>query len=672
MSYIERYASIINNDYGYISLGEYCQKHGLYQLAVEAFGEAVKHNPRNAEAEMKRGRSQRALERQQQQQEQQGLPMSSDLLEWWQKLAEKGQYSEAVRLFEKLARRFPTHKPILEYLARAYEHVGHHKEAYETYRRFYLDGENANDDAYFRLAAHAAQMGLHQEAHNDRLAALTLNPFNHLVRRLVNEVNSSPDTVTYVTGDEYREDLAFKICRQPADTVSGEKLYSIFIEDRDLQTAERTFHLLQEVHPQEAIFYEYLAYVYVALEKPRKALDEFALARRLAPEGDYFYLDRTAEEAALMLGLDPQEAVVAAIGEADAPDDDQVTVGEDRKTAALQSWQGRALDQLIPHLAEVYAQGSPTVTSDADDDLAKRVQEAHAAIKEAFAARDERQAMVAFCALAAALLDQPAERQQNDAASRALYGELFLLLDEVPDALETGEGLHHVAECLARHYRIRDVDQLLTEAQEILPVLRIGEQQATGRVGDALEEPHACMDVLTRMRDLTDHNARLEYYARANRYLGEGRRLLHSSHTRLRRSLFRSLKSTLNTWQRVLDKIHAGLTAAADIRLNVRDTLVEADGDRFDVVLEVANRGKNTAENVAVTLVSTADFRVAKRNRRHIGILAPWLTETVTYESAGAAQGDRKTSFALEFSHEFSDLDSGAVRKNEMSRIWSP
>ncbi len=300
-------ASIKNEAAWFAQLGKFCARHALYARAASAFDMALKLDPHNESA--KRGKSQ--------------LPQwmvspeirlqshlekpDKDLLHAMWACAGQQRRSEVTEYLSALAEVWVDEPELFKLLGDAWHEQADYPAAAAAYRQTaFLRGSASS---FEWLGDYCFRRKLEKLAIEAYEATLDQNPFYFSARtRLALLRSGQPPSSQYITGDKVREDWARDLCNNPRDERAASRLCASFADALD--SAEATYRLLQELHPEQGVFARDLARVYMACDKALLAWREAtqALASRPIPKAlraDLEQVIRQAEETLRQAGEDP-------------------------------------------------------------------------------------------------------------------------------------------------------------------------------------------------------------------------------------------------------------------------------------------------------------------------------------------------------------------------------
>ena len=311
-------AFLIYRDDAFVKLGEFCARRGLYAEAAEAFELALKINKRNVAARRGLAQIPRWMTSEKERlRSRTDKPDRQYLYAIWKLSRQKSRVNEAVKYFAALADVMVNEPILFSLLGQANEAYGDPRTAAVAYRHKAALQETAKE--YVKLGDFCFRHpGLDVMAVEAYQTALELNPFYyHAKSRLAHLRPSRFSSPAFITGNNYREDLARDLCETPGDHVKAEKLRTQFAESGAVKYAEATYRLLQGYHPEQPAFVQDLTQIYLACGK-RQPLAEPAppespvesLAPTIAIE---WYMHRTTVAATQEVpSASPAESVQAA------------------------------------------------------------------------------------------------------------------------------------------------------------------------------------------------------------------------------------------------------------------------------------------------------------------------------------------------------------------------
>ncbi|MBN1889183.1 MAG: hypothetical protein JW850_14415 [Thermoflexales bacterium] len=300
----------------FIKLGEFCIQTGLYAQAVEAFELALEYDPRSTEARRRLAQIPKWQSSNNQRLESRtGMPDHQYLYAVWDVAKQAGQISDAVRYLATLADVMVDDPVVFSLLGQAQEACGEFRAAAAAY--WHAADLKGSFKDFAKLGDFCFRQAIDTQSVEAYRSALALNPFYyHAQARLAKLRPSRFSNATLVTGEEYCEERACKLCEMPGDQAEAKALYIGFVRNRRVKHAQATYRLLQQFHPGQPSFALDLARLCLECGQPQLAWFEAvqALATAAGPaRSSLESLARQAEEEMARLGQErPSFPVEAA------------------------------------------------------------------------------------------------------------------------------------------------------------------------------------------------------------------------------------------------------------------------------------------------------------------------------------------------------------------------
>jgi len=644
-----RAAELSQSDKIYEKLGWFCLQNQMYAQSRQAYQKALKLNPHSFYARQGLSKISRAMVEGVPTRTEDGKPTMAHLYAVWSQFEEDGLYDQAVEYFRKLIIGSPDFAPTYELLAKAYEALGEKQQGYQALVQ--MCEVQPSDENYIRLAAYCERNGFVQQAIDAYRKVLRLNPFNTLAKkRLTVLAPEDYPGVEYIAGNEFREDLARDLCRKPWDREAGAKLVEVFVKDAALQEAEATFKLLQDIHPDQSQFKQYLAEVYLKLGEHDKAYIEAksALDEKETPEVRAILEQVKAEAAPILVG--------------------EYDLNEIAPRVAA-DWQGFEIEA--------------SIRSDLEERSPKQVAAEY--YKKAGASEDPRDK--AHCYLVSARAREVAK--QPDLVLRCLFyyaramsefhkfegkpelGQAYLI-EAARIATYSAKGdarARLLSQCIVDYFEIassaRSLEEIVQRGSDIQKLIEMSERFLDDR---ALREFLALIadvvDAIASYMTVDTHTDKAVYNAQALSKLAEARDV---AGRKLRYEKRRRARNLLNRWEANLQAERKRITGGAEIVLAVPERKLVPKGENVPLFIDMRNEGKVPAESVVLRLLPSSDYR-AEDYEQTVGMLP--AGKTVQREFRLILSSRRSRDFDVRFTVEYSDLYTGHKR-GEFSTVIS-
>ena len=262
-----------------VEVGKFCLRHRMEMEAIEAFEKALQLDG-SLEAERHLSAIPRWRATQQEllrsRTSQPGDAYLHAIWAWWREQAVPT--ADAVKYFRTLAGTFDNLPTLFGLLGQACAASGDLRGAAAAY--WYKAALQGSATDYVRLGDFCfREPELKQLAHKAYQTALALNPFYYYAREQLARLDGrSSEPPQLLAGDEYREDLARRLCDEPQNREIAGRLRDKFIQDRAVEDAANTYSRLREIHPDRVQLEKDLATILDACCHSRPALSKPSIA----------------------------------------------------------------------------------------------------------------------------------------------------------------------------------------------------------------------------------------------------------------------------------------------------------------------------------------------------------------------------------------------------------
>jgi tetratricopeptide (TPR) repeat protein len=504
-------------------------------------------------------------------------PNSATIRRTWKLFREAGQFEDAVRYFQDLVRIRPDLPRAYEYLAKALQATGQIEEAIQTMRR--MGDRFKTGEAYCDCAAFCEETERIAEAVKAYEAALGVNPFLSICRERLHAI--APDqypSIVYIGGTKLRDDKAARLMSNPSDSIILDTLVKDFIKHRNFELGENTFSTLLKFHPSAKEFR--LAMEKLREDSPTATASALTLVQKPALH-ETARLDRQLQRDWTSVPEEDRNVSPKLLL------DDAIKTG-DQSRREKRSWQAAVVSfksQDYSTLTEallVYVESKWENSIAGADDSSLDV------------AKTALEAIIFLAAIEPKLLSE-------DFASRFLT-TFFRACSELK--------------------RIEDIGMLSTPLREAVKLCpeEIGKLRLSRCLRYFLEGASA-------VSSAQSHDA----ISRANRLAAATRNIiigLEAVNQVVPPALTTSARIALQTWIDLFAATSAGLSAVAELTLDV-DELPQTEFNREILLkIRVLNEGTSPAQNIHINVTDGRDYVVRELPKR-IDVLPGGATETV-------------------------------------------
>lgn len=642
-------AELSQSDKIYEKLGWFCLQNQMYVQSRQAYQKALEFNPHSFYARQGLSKISRAMVEGVPTRTEDGKPTMAHLYAVWSQFEEDSLYDQAVEYFRKLIIGSPDFAPTYEFLAKAYEARGEKQQGYQALVQ--MCEVQPSDENYIRLAAYCERNGLVQQAIDAYKKVLRLNPFNTLAKKRLSVLAPEDYSgVEYITGNEFREDLARDLCRKPWDREAGAKLVEVFVKDAALQEAEATFRLLQDIHPDQPQFKQYLAEVYLKLGEHDKAYIEAKSA----------LTEKEIPEVRAILEQVKAEATPILVGEYDL-NEIAPRVAADWQGFEIEASVRSELEKRSPKqvAAEYYKKAG--ASEDPRD-------KAHLYLTSAYARRiAEQPDQVLRCLFRYAR----AMSEFHKFEGKPELGQAYLI-EAARMATRTAKGdarAKLISQCIIDYFELagqtKSIEDIVRAEREVRNLAEIGRQFLGDRtLKGLLELLEEIVDAIGKYITVEAHSDKALYNAQALSKIAEARKM---AVTRLKFEKRRRAISLLSRWEANLQAERKLITGGAEIQISIRERKIAPKDDSATLFVDVRNEGKVPADSVILRLLPSSDYR-AEEYEQTVGMLPAGKTAQKEFRLILFSR--RSHDFDVRFIVEYSDLYTGHKR-GEFSTVIS-